>query len=70
MTTAVRLSQTCPQCGQALVVRTNHRTAERFLGCTGYPQCCFTELYEPRLAEALMAHSATAQVQALREVFS
>lgn len=29
----------CPRCGGTMVVRTNRRTGERFLGCRRYPQC-------------------------------
>jgi ssDNA-binding Zn-finger/Zn-ribbon topoisomerase 1 len=27
----------------------NRKTRERFLGCTGFPECRFSEAYEPRL---------------------
>lgn len=32
----------CPSCRSALVGRTNRRTGEGFVGCTGYPRCRFT----------------------------
>ena len=38
-----RIKNRCPQCSRHLVERTNRKTKERFVGCTGYPQCKYTE---------------------------
>ena len=32
----------CPWCGAQLVVRTNKKTGQRFLGCSGFPLCRFS----------------------------
>jgi restriction system protein len=32
-------STPCPACGSAMTERSNRRSGERFLGCTGYPAC-------------------------------
>jgi hypothetical protein len=32
----------CPQCGKALIYRTNRETHEKFIGCSGYPDCEYT----------------------------
>lgn len=29
----------CPECGEFLVVRTNHHNGGQFLGCPRYPEC-------------------------------
>ena len=42
----------CPECGRAMRVRTNRRDRSQFLGCTGYPNCRYSEEYEPQ-AQAL-----------------
>ena len=38
-------SKPCPKCGPAtpLVVRTNGKTGEYFLGCDNWPECKHTE---------------------------
>lgn len=33
------LTGDCPQCGSAMVERTNRRTGELFLGCSQFPRC-------------------------------
>lgn len=33
----------CPECGGAMVLRTNRRTDEQFYGCLAYPKCKGTE---------------------------
>lgn len=35
----------CPDCGPAtlLVVRTNSKTKNQFLGCSNYPDCRYTQ---------------------------
>ena len=41
--------RTCPSCGKAMVLRTAKRGANaggQFWGCSGYPQCRYTESYE------------------------
>jgi len=35
--------KSCPQCGAALVERTNRATNEPFLGCQRWPECKHTE---------------------------
>lgn len=32
----------CPRCGEKMVLRTNKRSSEKFLGCMRYPQCSGT----------------------------
>lgn len=29
----------CPECGIPMVVRTNRKTNQQFLGCSNYPKC-------------------------------
>lgn len=36
---AVGAGKACPRCGGVMVVRTNRRSEERFLGCRRYPRC-------------------------------
>jgi len=37
----------CPQCGKGkLVRRTNRGTGEKFLGCSEYPKCKYTQKEE------------------------
>lgn len=36
------ITKACPECGAALVVRTNRATGTEFLGCTHYPECRWT----------------------------
>jgi DNA topoisomerase-1 len=35
---------TCPECGQDLVLK-KARTGSRFIACTGYPKCKYTQSY-------------------------
>ncbi len=37
---------TCPECGRRLKVRKNGKTGERFIGCTGYPDCRYSRDYD------------------------
>lgn len=39
------ITKCCPECGPraSLVIRTNKRTKELFLGCERYPECRYTE---------------------------
>jgi ssDNA-binding Zn-finger/Zn-ribbon topoisomerase 1 len=55
MSTAARLSWTCPTCGTGLAIRRNRKERSYFLGCTAFPACRFTEPYEPRLQDALQS---------------
>jgi restriction system protein len=32
----------CPKCGREMLVRTNRKSGEPFLGCSGYPSCRYT----------------------------
>jgi ssDNA-binding Zn-finger/Zn-ribbon topoisomerase 1 len=36
----------CPECGGAMVVRTNKQTDEQFYGCSFYPHCTGTRQIE------------------------
>ena len=40
------VGKTCPDCGKVLVYRKS-KTGKQFIGCTGYPTCKFTTIYEP-----------------------
>jgi ssDNA-binding Zn-finger/Zn-ribbon topoisomerase 1 len=44
------ITKACPECGRALIIRTNRQTDTPFLGCAGYPECAHTE----RVSENLM----------------
>lgn len=33
----------CPQCNGKLIRRVNRREGTRFLGCTNYPKCKYTQ---------------------------
>jgi DNA topoisomerase-1 len=37
------IGKKCPQCGSELVKKYSHKTRGWFVGCTGYPQCRYTE---------------------------
>jgi len=39
----VESDQKCPQCGKALVWRYTKKTGRKFLGCSGYPECKYTQ---------------------------
>lgn len=43
---AVVAPEKCPRCGSILVLRTNRRTRESFIGCSSYPRCRFTRSSE------------------------
>lgn len=38
------VTQTCPQCGREMRIRTNSRNGKQFWGCTGWPNDCKTTL--------------------------
>lgn len=40
----------CPECGGHLRTRRNRREGNRFLGCSRYPRCNFTEDIDQRVA--------------------
>ena len=40
---SARIKKTCPDCARPLKVRTNGETGQKFLGCTEYPDCRYTE---------------------------
>jgi ssDNA-binding Zn-finger/Zn-ribbon topoisomerase 1 len=40
MTETSELRMPCPECGRAMVVRTNRENGSAFMGCTGYPDDC------------------------------
>lgn len=33
----------CPRCHKELRVRENRKTQDKFLGCSGFPRCQYTE---------------------------
>jgi DNA topoisomerase-1 len=37
------IGKKCPQCGNELVKKYSHKTRGWFVGCTGYPECRYTE---------------------------
>lgn len=37
----------CPKCNGKLVIRVNSKTEEKFLGCSNYPKCKYTQPVEP-----------------------
>lgn len=44
--TLINSKRVCPECGKELKVKTNKKTGEQFLGCSGWrdePRCFFTE---------------------------
>lgn len=43
---AFTVSETCPDCGELLVVRTNKKQGNLFLGCRGYPLCKYACGYD------------------------
>ncbi|MGB2938605.1 MAG: topoisomerase DNA-binding C4 zinc finger domain-containing protein, partial [Phycisphaerae bacterium] len=47
---AIPTDRTCPDCGQALVIRSGPRG--KFLGCSGYPKCRHAENLPDDLKEA------------------
>jgi ssDNA-binding Zn-finger/Zn-ribbon topoisomerase 1 len=55
MTTAtlLRLSGDCPTCSKPLVLRRARQGGDPFIGCTGYPACCFTEKFDAHLQDVL-----------------
>jgi ssDNA-binding Zn-finger/Zn-ribbon topoisomerase 1 len=56
MSTAVIVTEVCPDCGARLVLRRNRRDEPVFIGCSKFPGCDFTEAYverEQRLAERI-----------------
>lgn len=44
------LDEKCPQCGKPLSIRLGKR--DRFIGCTGYPDCSYTRAMEEKPEEA------------------
>ncbi len=59
----------CPECGRAMRVRTNRRDRSQFLGCTGYPNCRYSEEYEPQ-AQALARQIAELETHLTRAIQS
>jgi ssDNA-binding Zn-finger/Zn-ribbon topoisomerase 1 len=55
-----RISGDCPACGSHLVTRTNRAEGNKFVGCSGYPECRFTTQYDRALDEIML------QLEALR----
>lgn len=39
----VEIARACPECGQKLSIRRNRQTGHHFVGCTGWPECGYTE---------------------------
>jgi DNA topoisomerase I len=44
------LDEKCPECGKPLSIRLGKR--DRFIGCTGYPDCSYTRAVEEKPSEA------------------
>jgi len=44
------IDEACPQCGKPLSIRLGKR--DRFIGCTGYPDCSYTRAVEEKPEEA------------------
>jgi len=42
-TLTMNLARACPQCGSALAERRNRRDGSKFIGCSGFPSCRYTE---------------------------
>ena len=56
----VETEEKCPQCGKALVFRYSKKTGKKFLGCSGYPDCKYTQPGEgeaPREAPVPTEHA-------------
>lgn len=47
------LDEKCPECGKPLSIRLGKR--DRFIGCTGYPDCSYTRAVEEQASEAAQA---------------
>ncbi len=54
------LDENCPQCSKPLTVRLGRR--DRFVGCTGYPECTFTRSLNGTPEEAAADSSAQEEV--------
>jgi ssDNA-binding Zn-finger/Zn-ribbon topoisomerase 1 len=39
----MRVMKLCPRCATMLVIRTNRQNDSKFLGCSNYPKCDYTE---------------------------
>jgi ssDNA-binding Zn-finger/Zn-ribbon topoisomerase 1 len=52
-------AKTCPKCGPVvrLIVRTNTKTNEQFLGCENWPECFYTEPLSEDLKMELLGAS-------------
>ncbi|RDI38049.1 type I DNA topoisomerase [Aquicella lusitana] len=48
--TQEQLDESCPLCGKPLSIRLGKR--DRFIGCTGYPECTYTRAMEEQPGEA------------------
>lgn len=48
--TQEKLDEKCPECGKPLSIRLGKR--DRFIGCTGYPDCSYTRAIKENAAEA------------------
>ncbi|HEX4046152.1 MAG TPA: type I DNA topoisomerase [Gammaproteobacteria bacterium] len=51
--TQEQLNEKCPECGKPLSIRLGKR--DRFIGCTGYPECSYTRAVKEKPAEAAEA---------------
>ena len=49
MSSIMRLSGECPECGGTLVRRESKARNSVFIGCRSYPRCNFTDSYDPHL---------------------
>lgn len=48
---AVRITGDCPECGWSIVVRHRRNDAHRFLGCSRYPLCNWTGVYDDHVQQ-------------------
>ena len=58
-------AKACPQCGKELVIRANRNTGHKFLGCSMWPECSFTE---PLPQDVLMKAIGAQQLPGMEEV--
>lgn len=53
------LEENCPQCGKPLTIRLGRR--DRFIGCTGYPDCTYTRSLNSNSEESAAEQAAEAE---------
>lgn len=55
------LEENCPTCTKPLTIRLGRR--DRFIGCTGYPECTYTRSLHPESGEAEATENANDEVE-------